>query len=200
MSANPTASAPLLAGILLFPLVEPLDFAGPYEVLACARDQAGANLGRVVTIAQMPEVVCQGGLRVLADHGLAEAPELDVLIVPGGPGARQPVGALGPVLDFLRVRAARARVVASVCTGAYWLARAGFLDGRRATTHSARLADFGARFPAVTVVAEKVVDEGAIVTAGGVASGVDLALHLLERFFGPEARRREALRLDGPWR
>lgn len=198
MSEHPAVALPRV-GILLFEQVEPLDFAGPYEVLACARDAEGGSRFAVRTLAPTREVVCMGGLRVLADDLLAEAPLLDVLIVPGGPGAREPAGDAAPVLTFLREQAPRLQVLASVCTGSYWLARAGVLDGLSATTHSLRLADFAEKFPAVRVVGAKIVDQGAVITAGGVASGIDLGLHLLERFHGPEARRREALRLDGPW-
>jgi transcriptional regulator GlxA family with amidase domain len=89
--------------------------------------------------------------------------------------------------------------VASVCTGAFLLGRAGLLDGRRATTHTSALARLRSEFPAASVVEAKVVDEGAILTAAGVSSGIDLALHLLQRWFGPEARARAAANLDGPW-
>jgi len=198
MPERPAVALPRV-GILLFEQVEPLDFAGPYEVLACSRDAEGGPRFAVRTLAPTREVTCMGGLRVLADDLLAEAPPLDILIAPGGPGAREPVGDAAPVLTFLREQATRLQVLASVCTGSYWLARAGLLEGREATTHSLRLADFAAKFPAVLVVGEKIVDRGAVITAGGVASGIDLGLHLLERFHGPEARRREAVRLDGPW-
>mgnify|MGYP000977382078 FL=1 len=109
------------------------------------------------------------------------------------------MGEVEPLLAFLRAQAPNLMVMASVCTGSYWLARAGLLEGREATTHSLRLADFAEKFPAVRVMGEKIVDRGRIITAGGVSSGIDLGLHLLERFHGPEARRREAIRLDGPW-
>lgn len=186
-------------GILLFAEVEPLDFAGPYEVLACSRDAGGGPCFAVRTLAPSREVVCLGGLRVVVDDLLAEAPPLEVLVVPGGPGAREPVGEVEPLLAFLRAQAPNLMVMASVCTGSYWLARAGLLEGREATTHSLRLTDFAEKFPAVRVMGEKIVDRGRIITAGGVSSGIDLGLHLLERFHGPEARRREAIRLDGPW-
>lgn len=198
MPENPTTAIPRV-GILLFAEVEPLDFAGPYEVLACSRDADGAPRFVVQTLAPTREVACQGGLRVVVDDLLAEAPPLDVLVVPGGPGAREPVGEAEPLLAFLRAQAPRLKVLASVCTGSYWLARAGLLEGREATTHSLRLADFAAKFPAVRVLGEKIVDRGQVITAGGVSSGIDLGLHLLERFHGPAARRREAIRLDGPW-
>jgi transcriptional regulator GlxA family with amidase domain len=89
--------------------------------------------------------------------------------------------------------------VASLCTGAFLLGRAGLLDGRLATTHTGALAALRAELPASDVVAAKVVDEGAILTAAGVSSGIDLMLHLFERWFGAEARARAASGLDGPW-
>ena len=87
----------------------------------------------------------------------------------------------------------------SVCTGAFLLAAAGLLDQRRATTHTGFQKTLQQTYPSVQVLTEKVVDEGDVITAGGVVSGIDLALHCLEKWFGPEARRREARRLDGSW-
>src|ERR1700682_6272176 len=79
---------PKTVGILLFPAVEELDFAGPYEVFANARDEGGEAYCHVITLATEREVRCQGGLRVLSDGLLEECPALDLLVVPGGPGAR----------------------------------------------------------------------------------------------------------------
>jgi transcriptional regulator GlxA family with amidase domain len=190
---------PLVAGVLLFHEVEVLDFAGPFEVLGRARQDDGQPCFRAVTLGSTPEVECVDGLVVRPHYTLGEAPALDILVVPGGPGARVPDN-LEPELSFIKLRAERVQVLASVCTGAYWLARAGLLKGRTATTHTLRLEDFAAAFPSIKVVSEKIVDQGRIITAGGVASGVDLGLHLVERFFGQEARKREAARLDGPWK
>jgi transcriptional regulator GlxA family with amidase domain len=190
-----------LVGILLFDEVEVLDFAGPYEVCSGTRDPAGDPYLDVVTVGPGPEVRCRGGLRVRPDHTLDDCPPLDVLIVPGGPGAdeRTPLQD-DRILPFIRQRAAATTTVASVCTGAFLLGRAGLLDGRHATTHTAALDALQREFPAVTVVAEKVVDGGDIITAAGVSSGIDLLLHLFERWFGPTARARAASGLDGPWR
>ncbi len=189
----------LTAGVLLFPQVEVLDFAGPFEVLGRATADDGHPCFRALTLGPTPEVECVDGLRVRPHCTLEAAPALDILVVPGGPGAREPLE-LEPVLSFIQEQAARVEVVASVCTGSYWLARAGLLDGLAATTHRLRLEDFAAAFPQVRVVPQKIVDHGRVITAGGVASGVDLGLHLVERFFGEKARRREAVRLDGPWK
>ena len=188
-------------GILLFDEVEVLDFAGPYEVCSGTSDPSGRPYVRVVTVGTPDLIRCRGGLRVRPDHSIEECPPLDALIVPGGPGAdeRTPIqDAL--ILPFLRERAGTTATVASVCTGAFLLGRAGLLDGRRATTHSSALEALRKEFPTVEVVAAKVVDEGSMLTAAGVSSGVDLALHLFERWFGPEARARAAEGLDGPWR
>ena len=190
-----------LVGILLFDDVEVLDFAGPYEVCSGTCDPSGHAYVDVVTVGPRSEVRCRGGLRVRPSHTFEDCPPLDALIVPGGPGAdeRTPVQD-ELLLPFLRERARATATVASVCTGAFLLGRAGLLDGRRATTHSAALEALREEFPATAVVAAKVVDEGAILTAAGVSSGIDLGLHLFERWFGPAARERAATGLDGPWR
>ncbi len=194
-------ASPRTVGIVLFDDVEVLDFAGPYEVLSGARDERGQPCLRVLTVASRPEVRCRGGLRIVVDATLAECPPLDAIVVPGGPGAdvRTPEQA-DHVIPFLRTRATDTSLVASVCTGAFVLARAGLLDGRPATTHSKLRAALRSEFPDLDVREEKVVDVGRVVTAAGVSSGIDLALHLLERWFGPEVRAKSARDLDGVWR
>ncbi|MBU4277149.1 MAG: DJ-1/PfpI family protein [Proteobacteria bacterium] len=191
-------AGPMTAGVLLFHEVEVLDFAGPFEVLSRSTDEAGRPCFQAFMLGPTPEVECMDRLVVRPHFTLDEAPNMDILVVPGGPGARVPQN-LEPVVTFLKMQAERVKVLASVCTGSYWLARAGLLDGLEATTHPLRLGDFAASFPSIKVVRRKIVDLGRIITAGGVASGVDLGLHLLERFYGEEVRRREAVRLDGPW-
>jgi transcriptional regulator GlxA family with amidase domain len=193
-------SARPLVGVLLFDDVEVLDFAGPFEVFSGTPAPDGEPYVDVVTIGPAEEVTCRGGLRVRPAYVVDNCPKLDALIVPGGPGAddRTPVQDT-VLLPFLRDRAATTPTVASVCTGAFLLGRAGLLDGQRATTHTGALDALRKEFPEIDVVAEKVVDHGAILTAAGVSSGIDLALHLLDRWFGPEARARGAAGLDGPW-
>lgn len=188
----------LRAVIALFDDMEILDFAGPLEVLSAATDQQGRPCFQTALAAQSEEVICRGGLIVRGLADLSALEGCDVFIVPGGPGARSEHGQPA-VAAAARRQAASGAVVASVCTGAFILAQAGLLDGLEVTTHSARLADLAGRYPALKVVGGKVVDRGKIITAGGVASGVDLGLHLLERFFGPLVRSKEAQRLDGPW-
>jgi transcriptional regulator GlxA family with amidase domain len=198
-SASARDGSPVV-GILVFDEVEVLDFAGPYEVLSATHDQEGRPYVRVVVIGTDEEVRCRGGLRIRPDVTLDACPPLDALVVPGGPGADERTRVQDEaILPFLRRIAPATPVVASVCTGAFLLGRAGLLDGRRVTTHRDALPALRAEFPSLDVAHDKVIDEGAVVTAAGVSSGIDLALHLLERWFGPEVRGRGAAGLDGPW-
>ncbi len=192
------AHHPVSVGLLLFPTVEELDFAGPYEVFANGGEERGQASCQVMTIGTAPEIRCRGGLRVLCDHLLEECPRLDLLVVPGGPNAREQYND-ERIAAFLRRQREQISTIASVCTGAFYLAYAGLLDQYRATTHPFRFDLFRQRFPQIELVEEKIVDEGKIVTAGGVSSGIDLALHFLEQWFGVEARKSAAKRLDGPW-
>jgi len=189
---------PLRVGILLFDGVEVLDFAGPYEVFANLRDGDRSRC-TVHTLAPVPEVTCDGGLRVRADALLAPPPALDLLIVPGGPGTRAGEAAIAPLVAYIRRAAATIPQVASVCTGAFLLARAGVLDGRRATTHHRRRDQLRQTFPGIQVADHRVVDEGTILTASGVASGIDLALYLVGRLFGPEAANERAKVIEVAW-
>ena len=189
-----------LVGILLFDDVEVLDFAGPYEVFSGTEGPGGEPYVTVVTIGPREDVTARGGLRIRPTHLLADCPPLDALVVPGGPGADLPTPIQRDLLlPFLRERSALTPVTASVCTGAFLLGRAGLLDGLPVTTNHHALDALAREFPAARVEGGKVIDTGRIVTAAGVSSGIDLALHLMERWFGPEARRRAADGLEGPW-
>lgn len=179
-------------GILLFDDVEVLDFAGPFEVFSrtrlvpgpeSRRTEASAPF-RVFTVARTAApVTATGGLRVLPHHGFAEAPPIDLLVVPGGFGTRALLED-APTLDWIRRTAASARRLTSVCTGSLLLARAGLLAGRRATTHWGAL-DLLESMNAGVIVerTRRVVDDG-IVTSAGVASGIDMAFHVVETLHG----------------
>jgi len=159
---------PLSLGAFIFPGIDQADFTGPFEVLS----RLPASTFHVLAKERRP-VRDAKGLILTPETTLAEAPPLDLLVVPGGFG----VNALledEEVLGFLRQSAGRARCVLSVCTGALLLGAAGLLQGRRATTHWASfhlLAHFGA-----TPVDERVVVDGNLVTAAGVTAGFDGAL------------------------
>jgi len=191
--------SPNMIGFLLFPEVEELDFVGPYEVLGNASDEEGKPYCQVTTVGTDREITCRRCLRVISDHLLENAPDMDLLIVPGGPGARKNYDD-EEIVTFLRQQHKQTPVIASVCTGAFYLAYSGFLDGGRATTHPSQFDSFRKLFPKIELMEQKIVDEGAVVTAGGVSSGIDLGLYFIEQWFGSEARAREIKRLDGPWK
>jgi len=187
--------------IVLFDGVDELDAIGPLEALRGAAAR-GADLAvRLVTRTEPLEVTGQHGLRLRADA--VYEPGAEVLLVPGGGWvARAATGAWaeaerGDWLPLLRAAADAGVLLAGVCTGVMLLARAGVIGDRPATTHQEAKADLEAA--GVKVADERVVDAGGLVTAGGVTSGIDLALHLVDRLAGREAAEAEARRLEYPW-
>ena len=178
----------ITTGILLFDDAEELDFAGPWEVFTqAARKEQG---DRVLTIApQAGPVRCAKGLRVIPDSAFADAPELDVVLVPGGQGTRREVD--NPVvIDWLRKTAARARFVTSVCTGSLLLVGAGLADGKRVTTHWAFVELLRQRGGGATVVdGPRYVRDGNLVTSAGVSAGIDMALWLVGQLYDPTHAR-----------
>ena len=175
-------------GMLIFDDAEELDFVGPWEVFTMAgkiRDDV-----RVVTIAERTGPVrCAKGMRVVPDHTLADAPALDVVLVPGGIGTRREVG--NPVLiDWLRKIGPDLRWVTSVCTGALLLCEAGFARGKRVTTHWAFVDELRKRYPDVEVLDHvRYVRDGELCTAAGVSAGIDCALWLTGQMWGVDTAR-----------
>jgi transcriptional regulator GlxA family with amidase domain len=164
--------------ILLYDKVTALDAVGPAEVLGRL---PGAEVLFVAERAG-PVRADTGHLSLVAEASLAEAPDADLVLVPGG---YEPPVAAGPLHDWLRAADAASTWTTSVCVGSVVLAAAGLLTGRRATSHWLALdalAGFG-----VVPVSERVVVDGKYATAAGVSAGIDLALHLAGRIAGPQA-------------
>jgi len=196
--------------MLMFDGVELLDFAGPYEVFTTANrmqrrmaaEQGQSDPGppfelHTASPSGLP-VEARAGLRLLPDHGLADAPEVDWLLVPGGVVERLLCDTA--VLGVLANRGEKANCVASVCTGALVLAAAGLLKSARATTHWEDLAELAERHPDLEVIAGmRWVDNGKVVTSAGIAAGIDMSLHLVARHAGEELARRTARQMDTPW-
>lgn len=177
--------------VLIFDNVEVLDFAGPFEVFSRTRLTPGVQARRtedsapfnVFTVARTRDpITATGGLVVTPAYGFADAPPIDLLVVPGGFGTRALLDD-APTLDWIRLTAAAARKTTSVCTGALLLARSGLLRNRRATTHWASL-DLLATLEVGAVERERrVVDDG-IISSAGVASGMDMAFYVVEQLHG----------------
>jgi transcriptional regulator GlxA family with amidase domain len=165
--------------ILIFDVLTALDAIGPYEVLS---RMPGAEV-RFVGKQQGPKRTDTGGLGLEADLAISELPRAEVVLIPGGAGSR-PLMQDPEVLDWVRAVHRDSTWTTSVCTGALVLGAAGILDGKRATTHWAfmdRLAQLGAK-----PVAERVVEDGKVVTAAGVSAGIDMALTLAGRLAGDQ--------------
>jgi transcriptional regulator GlxA family with amidase domain len=188
-------------GIVVFDEVEVLDFAGPFEVLAVTEDESKTKLFQVTLLGTQPGPVrARNGLSVVPDRLCSQTLDLDLLVVPGGYGAERLTILDRRFLAWLAAARSRVPLIASVCTGAFLLAEAGLLDGRRATTHHLDFDEFEARWPRVTLVRDrKWVDEGSLVTSGGISSGIDMALHLVARLEGVETARRTAARMEYRW-
>ena len=191
MPINPRFSPkpPRVVEILAYPAVQLLDVAGPLQVFASANEVAARDgeaplyAPRVVS-ADAPVVTASAGLGlVVAPLSVAQA-AVDTLVVAGGPGVH--AAAADPVVvDLVRARAVKARRIASVCTGAFLLAAAGLLNGRRAATHWMHCAELARRFPAIRVEPDPIfVRDGAIWTSAGVTAAIDLALALVEEDVG----------------
>ncbi len=174
-------------GILLFDDVEELDFAGPWEVFGAAAS-GGAEL-QVVTISQTGALVrCAQGLRVQPDHSFADAPVLDIVLVPGGQGTRREVSNTA-LIGWLRTVGGSCEWVTSVCTGSLLLHGAGLVDGKRITTHHAFIETLRGLGGSDVVGGVRYVRDGNLVTAAGVSAGIDMALWLLGQLFSPELAR-----------
>ena len=187
--ASVPGASPLTIAALVFPRVTQLDLTGPAEVFA---QLPGAHIEYVWH--SLDPVPTSAGFAITPTATFADAAPADVLLVPGGDGAFALLDD-AEALAFLRREGQRATWVTSVCTGAFALAQAGLLEGRRATTHwaSRRLL---ARYPGVEVVDDRVAVDGNRVTAGGVTSGIDFALGLIARVAGEETARRIQLQLE----
>ncbi len=196
----------LNVGILIFDDVEVLDFAGPFEVFSRTRTEPGADSRRsddsapfrVFTVAKTVEpIIAIGGLNVTPTHGFEDAPPIDLLVVPGGFGARALLED-EHTLQWVGQVAATARKTTSVCTGALLYAKIGLLKSRRATTHWAALDLLGNIDPSIEVDREsRYVDDG-IITSAGVSAGIDMAFYVVEQLCGRGVADETAHYVDYP--
>jgi len=184
--------------MMALPGVQLLDVSGPLDVFAEANAQANHDAYRLVVVADEPGPLrSSSGVRIMPDRsiGMDFDDPIDTLLVAGCPHAEEtPMD--GAVIDWLRLQAPLARRYGSVCSGAFFLASAGLLDGRRVTTHWAVGEKLAERFPNVTVDADAIhVSDGPVRTAAGVTAGLDLALSLVEEDLGREIAMRVASQL-----
>lgn len=174
--------------ILVFPNAQLLDATGPAQVFASANELSHAiakvPLYEIALVADEAEVTCNSGITLKCEPFAGGIPPVDTAIVVGGSGVnaacRRP-----ELIEWVRSRASRVRRMAAVCSGAFLLAEAGLLDGRRAVTHWHRCDEFASRFPQVSLERDPIfLRDGSIWTSAGVTAGIDLALAMVEEDHG----------------
>ena len=177
-----------------------LDFAGPFEVFSVTGKRDDTDPFHVYTVAESEgPVVARNGLSVNPSHTFASCPDPDILVVPGGYGARAQMENPA-VLSWVRDVADRAELVLSICTGSLILAKAGLLDGLAATTHHLVLDLLAEVAPNTEVHRDvRVVDNGPVVTSAGVAAGMDMSFHVVARLLGEEQALETAGYIEYPW-
>jgi transcriptional regulator GlxA family with amidase domain len=183
---------PKTIAVLLFNNVEELDAIGPFEVLAGWTTMFPDDGWRTTTVGLngAEPIRCAHGLVVTPETSFDAAGRIDLLVYPGGRGARDLVDDEAH-LDWLRKQAGEIELMTSVCTGALVLGAAGLLHGRRATTHWGALERLAAIDSTIDIRSQdRYVDDGDIVTAAGISAGIDMALHLVDRLAGEEHARR----------
>ncbi|MDD2382988.1 MAG: DJ-1/PfpI family protein [Sulfurospirillaceae bacterium] len=180
-------------GIVIFPDVEELDFIAPFEVLSYINKIQPNSTNILLVAPSLEPIQAFNGLRVLPDVTFVNCPKLDILLFPGGKGRtkwmKEP-----SVQTLIQVQQENLRFLASVCTGAFFLAEAGLLKGKKATTYHSAFDELS-RYE-ITVIPSKIVRDGSIVTAGGVSSGLELGFYLLRELFGVSLAQEVATKIE----
>jgi transcriptional regulator GlxA family with amidase domain len=168
-----------------------IDFTGPWEVFQDCQVEGRGEAFRLFTVAESAHAVrVTGGMQVIPDHTIDDAPAPKVIVVPAHRSTPR-------LREWIKRASEKTDLTMSVCTGAFALAQAGLLKGRAATTHHLFFDRFAREFPDVELRrGSRFVESGRIATAGGLTSGIDLALHVLERYFGREVAQKTATYME----
>ncbi|HVN36727.1 MAG TPA: DJ-1/PfpI family protein [Myxococcota bacterium] len=188
-------SAPRTLGAVLYPQFELLDLYGPLEMFGALEKEI-----RIVTVAEKKgPVASTPGVETVARYDFDDCPRLDLVLVPGGIGTL-PQLANEALLGFLRKRSASAELTMSVCSGSALLARAGLLDGRRATSNKMYFQVARSQSDKVRwVTAARWVEDGPFATSSGVSAGTDMALAVIAKLFGPARAEQVAIGTEYTW-
>jgi len=186
-------------GILLFNEVEVLDFAGPFEVFSITtlpeQLEKPFHIHVISTNGQI--VQARNGLLVTPQYSINDAPKLDILIIPGGYGAEEIEIHNEKAIDWIREQANKVSLLASVCTGAFLIAKAGLLDGKKATTHWMDIERLEREYPQINVQrGVKYVDEGSIITAAGISAGLNMSFYIIKKLLGTDVAKVTAKRME----
>ncbi|MBB1340348.1 MULTISPECIES: DJ-1/PfpI family protein [Pseudoalteromonas] len=184
--------------IYIYDDAEVLDFSGPFEVFSTAKRLADNNWQVFFVAEHAGPVIARAGFSVNPHYSFADHPAFDVLIVVGGLHTHELEKPA--VINWIRETAGAASKVASVCTGAFLLAKAGLLDGLTVTTHWEDQSDLAAMFPALNVIANKRwVSQGKLTTSGGISAGIDMSLALVAELISPAHAELTAKQMEYQW-
>ena len=192
---KPPAAGPVRVGFVLGANLVAIDWIGPWQAFGDAflgkdMDMSGPPLFDFYTITADGGPVLMDGVRIGAQHSVLNAPQPHVLVVPGQQSTPASIA-------YIKAAAAHADVTMSVCTGAFLVARAGLLNGLKATTHHSAYDQFEKTFPGVTLIrGAKYVENASVCSSGGESSGIDLALRVVERYFGAQAAQNAAWNME----
>ncbi|ERT05340.1 DJ-1/PfpI family protein [Lyngbya aestuarii BL J] len=186
--------------ILLFNDVEVLDFAGPFEVFSVTSELNEDKPFLVYTVAEKNgSIQAKNGLSVNPKYTLTDCPSPDILIVPGGKGSREAMKQ-STILDWIKTCSQDAELVLSVCTGSLILAKAGLLEGLRATTHYQAVDLLREIAPNTEVVEnQRFVEQDKIITSGGISAGIDSSLYVVAKLLGQETAIKTAQYMEYHW-
>lgn len=188
-------------GIYIYDNAEVLDFSGPFEVFSTAnRLLDSKDRFNVFLVAEnLSPVIARGGYSINPHYAFDNCPEIDVLIVVGGVHTEEMHKK--SVLNWIAINAKQATIVASVCTGAFILAEVGLLDNLEVTTHWEDIDDLQKSYPNLVVLQGlRWVEQGNIVTSGGISAGIDMSLHLVSRLTTVDVAERTATQMEFDWR
>jgi transcriptional regulator GlxA family with amidase domain len=187
----------LKVGIFVFNEVEVLDFAGPFEVFSLTKN-GDDKLFEVIIIGETNEPIsARNGLKILPAALFKDNLNLDILIIPGGYGAEEIEIKNRTTIDWITEQQKTVKILASVCTGALLLAECGILNNKKATTHWMDIDRLEHDYPKIEVVRnKKFVDEGNIITSGGISAGINMSFHIVSRLFGAEIAKNTAKRME----
>jgi transcriptional regulator GlxA family with amidase domain len=173
--------------ILIFKDAEVLDFTGPFEVFNAANEASDKKLFDVSLTAEYKEIVeVRNGLRVIPDHTIDSLVEPDIIIIPGGEGRKMQMYNEN-ILNWIKKKYSQLELLLSVCTGAFILGKTGLLDNIKATTHHASYDEFAETFPQTELIRNvKYVDNGKIITSGGISAGINMSLYVVGRIAGKD--------------
>jgi len=192
---------PLVLGAILYPGFEMLDLFGPLEMFSLVPREQLTILMLAEKAGPVPAALGMdiAGPNVVAEYSFSDTPALDILLLPGGVGTVPELDNT-IMLDFLAERSRSAQITASVCSGSAILAKAGVLDGHRATSNKQLFALATGQSDKVDwVEAARWVDDGPVVTASGVSAGTDMALAIIQRLWGSEVAERVAEFAEYTW-